>query len=248
MLEKDFEAVFISDLHLSPQEPLITKRFEFFIQWAAKHTKSVYILGDFFHAWAGDDDKESWSDSISQQLRWLAEQKVSIFYLHGNRDFLLGQDFANEARMTILKEPTLINLENTPVLLVHGDRYCTKDKSHQWFRRLTRNPWFTRFFLLFPLKFRKKLVATVRQHSQTNHSKTIEQMDIVPQPMLRQMDEYKVTILIHGHTHKPGLRKHWYNERQYNQYTLSDWDDSPQLLCYNKSYGLYFNHDVFGVI
>jgi UDP-2,3-diacylglucosamine hydrolase len=243
--EKRFEAVFISDLHLHPTEHQITNRFNDFINWAALNTKSVYILGDFFHAWAGDDELDSWSESIAERLKWLSEQDISIFYMHGNRDFLVGEDFAKAAGMTILPEPTLINLETNKILLVHGDRYCINDKSHQRFRRITRTSWFTRLFLQLPLKLRTKLVKKVRQHSQANNTKTAAQMDVVLEPMLAHMQEQAVTLLIHGHTHKPGLRNHVYNNNIYSQYVLSDWDDSPTLLCYYKTKGLEFNHDVF---
>lgn len=238
--EKRYEAVFISDLHLNPGEPSITARFNVFINWAALNTKSVYILGDFFHVWAGDDSFEPWSKAIAERLLWLSQQKVSIYFMHGNRDFLLGNVFANSAGMTILSEPAVIQLDNQNVLLMHGDRYCTNDKSHQRFRRLTRNPWFAKLFLHIPLKIRSRIVSTVRQRSQTNKSKTDTQMDIVLQPMIEHMDELNVNILIHGHIHKPGLRNHRYNDKSYSQYVLSDWDDSPKILCYYKTKGLEF--------
>ncbi|MBA2711817.1 MAG: UDP-2,3-diacylglucosamine diphosphatase [Tatlockia sp.] len=240
-----FEAVFISDLHLHPTEQEITSRFNAFIDWAALNTKAVYILGDFFHAWAGDDELDSWSELIANRLKWLSEQQVSLFYMHGNRDFLLGEDFAKLAGMTILPEPSLININDNSILLAHGDRYCTNDKSHQRFRKITRSTWFKPLFLNLPLKLRLKMVNKVRQHSQANSTKTADQMDIVAQPMLEQMQEKAVTILIHGHTHKPGLRNHVYNKKIHSQYVLSDWDDSPSLLCYSSAKGLEFNHDVF---
>ncbi|MBA2650665.1 MAG: UDP-2,3-diacylglucosamine diphosphatase [Tatlockia sp.] len=241
---KPCEAVFISDLHLHPNEQSISARFNVFIKWAALNTKTVYILGDFFHAWAGDDEKDTWSFGIAERLKWLSEQNVTIYFMHGNRDFLLGQDFADSAGMTILPEPSLVKLGNNSILLVHGDRYCTEDIAHQRFRRITRSPWFTRFFLNLPLKFRKKLVQKVRRHSQTNQSKPKSQMDVVLKPMLAHMKEHDVTILIHGHTHKPALSNHRYNNKVYSQYVLSDWDDSPRVLCYYESKGFFFDHEI----
>src|SRR5258708_4351574 len=96
------DAVFISDLHLNPEQPDILVRFKQLIQWAGKSTRNLYILGDFFHVWAGDDSLDAWSSDIAEQLSWLAQQGVSVFYIHGNRDFLLGQDFAKRACMQIL--------------------------------------------------------------------------------------------------------------------------------------------------
>ena len=239
---KPFEAVFISDLHLHPEEPMIMARFNHFIDWAAINTQSVYILGDFFHAWPGDDGGDSWSQTIAHRLRWLSEQKVSLYFMHGNRDFLLGPRFAQSAGMTILPDPTVIQLGSHQVLLVHGDRYCIHDKGHQWFRRITRNRWFPKLFLRIPFRVRNKMVASVRQRSQTNRSKTMAQMDVVLQPMIDHMREKKVTVLIHGHTHKVGLSNYVYNGSVYDRYVLSDWDESPKVLCYYKSNRFEFYH------
>lgn len=233
------DAVFISDLHLHPSEAQINERFNAFIDWAATNTRTVYILGDFFHAWPGDDGMDSWSEAIAQKLFGLTQHDIKIYYIHGNRDFLLGNQFAKLAGMQILKEPAILPLD-TDVMLVHGDRYCTLDRAHQWFRRLTRNSWFITVFLSVPLTWRNKIVNKVRQHSQTNKTKTSMQMDIVPESMLAHMEQQNVTILIRGHTHKPGLINYQYNGKKYSQYVLSDWDDSPQLLCYDKTNGFKF--------
>jgi len=235
------EAVFISDLHLHPDEDVITHRFNQFIKWAAENTKTVYILGDFFHVWAGDDTLTSWSRAIAQQLKWLASQGVTLYFMHGNRDFLLGNRFAQLASLTILSEPAIITLNDKPVLLMHGDRYCTKDTGHQWLRRLTRNPVFPRLFQLCPQKIRSKLVQRVRDHSQTNRSKPSYQLDIVPSSMLKHMQQLNVTTLIHGHIHKPGLTTYDLQGECYKQYVLSDWDDTPLLLCNDEINGLYFD-------
>ncbi|ASQ45956.1 UDP-2,3-diacylglucosamine diphosphatase [Legionella clemsonensis] len=233
------DAVFISDLHLHPNEAQINARFNAFIDWAAANTRVLYILGDFFHAWAGDDGLEPWSRAIAQRLYWLSQQKVKIYYLHGNRDFLVGTRFAKMAGMEILAEPAIISL-HTKVMLVHGDRYCTNDRTHQWFRRLTRNRWFIQLFLHLPLSLRQRLVNKVRQHSQNNKSKSISDMNVVETTMLNHMQTQNINILIHGHTHKPGLRNYEYNKNKYSQYVLSDWDNNPQLLCYNKTNGFNF--------
>jgi UDP-2,3-diacylglucosamine hydrolase len=235
------EAVFISDLHLSPHDLDITARFSRFVQWAAQHTQSVYILGDFFHVWPGDDALDEWSESIASQLSWLASQGVKLYIMHGNRDFLLGERFAALASVTLLNEPAVISLGNTPVLLVHGDRYCTKDKGHQWLRRITRNSIFVRLFLFLPYKFRCKLVNEVRKISQTNHNKSALSMEIVAPVMLSHMQQFNVLILVHGHIHKPGLTLHQHAGKDYQQYVLSDWDDNPLLMCYDNPNGFYFD-------
>ncbi len=234
------EAVFISDLHLHPQEKAILERFYRFIEWAASNTKVLYILGDFFHVWPGDDALDDWSLTIASRLSWLASQGVNIYFMHGNRDFLLGARFAKLASMTLLNEPTVIMLGNKKVLLMHGDRYCTKDKGHQWLRRLTRNAIFPALFLRLPYKFRVNLVNKVRQHSQTNRHKPAIYMDIVTSVMLEHMQQMQVQILVHGHIHKPGLTMHEHKGISYQQFVLSDWDDNPLLMCYDRPNGFYF--------
>lgn len=240
------EAVFISDLHLHPDMHDIQDRFNSFLEWAKRTPiKNIYILGDFFHAWAGDDSINDWSRHIAAQLHELSISGIKLFYMHGNRDFLLGKNFATLASWTILPEPTLIQLGTERVLLVHGDRYCTKDSAHQRFRRITRNPWFPRLFLRLPLSYRNKLVNKVRQMSLMNQNKTIEQMDVVVQVVTNHMHQLKVTNLIHGHTHKPGLSMYLIGNTKFNRYVLSDWDDNPSLLCYDNTIGLHFIHNSF---
>ncbi len=234
------DAAFISDLHLHPDEAAITERFNRFISWAATNTRAVYILGDFFHVWTGDDAIDEWSSSIVERLAWLVSQGVTVYFMPGNRDFLLGDRFAKRANVIKLTEPTMITLGNERVLLVHGDRYCTLDKGHQWLRRLTRNRIFPMIFLRLPLSIRAGLVNKVRASSQANRSKPASQMDVVIADMLNHMQQLDVTILVHGHTHKPGLTTHDYQGTSYRQYVLSDWDDNPLIMCYDNSMGLYF--------
>lgn len=231
------EAVFISDLHLSPSQPEISKRFQGFLTWAGDHVRAVYILGDFFHAWAGDDTLDEWSLSIAHDLAALVKKGVSIYFMSGNRDFLLGESFMRQSKMKPILEPEVIELGKSRIVLVHGDRYCTRDRMHQWFRRLTRNAWFSRLFLKIPKAWRLKLVARVREYSmQQMKQRSTQQMQVVPQRLLSHLKQQKAFVVIHGHTHQAGLTRY----EDYQQYVLSDWDDEPQLLCYDKSKGLYY--------
>ncbi|MDP3268953.1 MAG: UDP-2,3-diacylglucosamine diphosphatase [Legionella sp.] len=236
------DVVFISDLHLHPEDKEIQNRFNAFIEWAKVSTKEVYILGDFFHAWAGDDSLDQWSSEVAQQIRDLVDLGINVYYMHGNRDFLLGSGFANRAGWKILKEPKIIQLGSEPVLLVHGDGYCTNDISHQRFRRLTRNKLFITLFLALPLGYRQKLVNNVRSRSMNDKTKSTEEMNVVDSAVLKDMNRKKVTTLIHGHTHLPGLTKYTHKNQELRRYVLSDWDDTPQLLCYDNTKGLYFTH------
>jgi len=234
------DVVFISDLHLHPEEPAIQGRFNAFIDWARASVKQIYILGDFFNAWSGDDSINDWSRAIALQIRNLVDSGIAVFYMHGNRDFLLGIQFARLSGWIILPEPCLIQLGELSVLLVHGDRYCTLDTSHQRFRRLTRNKLFSLLFLRLPLALREKMVNKVRTLSQSNQTKTMAQMDIVPGAVINHLSSYSVEMLIHGHTHKPGLTLHNSKGAKLKRFVLSDWDDTPQLLCYDSTKGLYF--------
>lgn len=234
------EAVFISDLHLHPQLPEIQARFDAFIQWASQSVQRVYILGDFFHAWAGDDAIDEWSLGIAKQLQALKSQGIKVYYMHGNRDFLLGSAFAKAVGWEMLTEPTLIQLGPERILLAHGDRYCTKDRSHQRFRKLTRNKLFPALFLMLPLDWRKRLVDEVRSQSAKNQTKTRQDMDVVPESFLSEMQAQQTRVLIHGHTHRYGQTTYNVGGEEKRRYVLSDWDDIPELLCYDNTRGLYF--------
>ena len=234
------DAVFISDLHLHPDDSLIQARFDRFVDWAKLSVKQIYILGDFFHLWVGDDAMNEWSRGIANQLYSLTTQGISISYLHGNRDFLLGPCFAQHAGWTVISEPTIIQLGDKSILLAHGDRYCTQDIVHQRFRRLTRNRLFSTLFLSLPLKYRQQWVNRIRLKSMSDTSKSAEQMDVVAKSVIEHMLKYNVKTLIHGHTHKPGLIHYNDSAGDLNRYILSDWDDNPQILCYDHSKGLYF--------
>ncbi|KTC79477.1 UDP-2,3-diacylglucosamine diphosphatase [Legionella cherrii] len=236
------EVAFISDLHLHPEDQDIQARFNHFLEWAKISVKNVYILGDFFHAWAGDDTLDEWSRNIANQLFSLKKQGINLFYMHGNRDFLLGKTFAKLAGWTILAEPTVIQLGQEKILLVHGDRYCTKDLAHQRFRLITRNRIFSVLFLSLPIKYRQRLVKQIRDRSQMNQNKSVEEMDVVADEVIKHMSHYQVTQLIHGHTHKPGITLYQNNSQELRRYVLSDWDDKPQVLCYDHTKGLYFAH------
>lgn len=233
------ETVFISDLHLHPEEPAIKERFDAFIEWAKKSVATVYILGDFFHAWIGDDGMDEWSRAIAAQIYSLKNQGIKVYYLHGNRDFLLGKEFAKLSGWELLHEPAFVTLGSESVLLMHGDSYCTKDQDHQRFRKLTRNKLFPLLFLRLPLSFRQQLVDKVRKQSMAS-AKSMEAMDVVQETVVQHMQQLKKTVLIHGHTHKCAIIKYQQNGQELTRYVLSDWDNTPQILCYDSTRGLFF--------
>jgi len=229
-------AVFISDLHLHPEDPAIYARWENFLRWAPEHTQVIYILGDFFHVWAGDDAMTPWNHAIAKQLADLVAGGIVIYWMAGNRDFLLGKQFCALAKITQIPDPYVLNLDQESILLTHGDAYCTKDKGHQWLRRLTRNRGFINAFLHLPLVWRQRLVQKVRTYSAQNRQKPRASLAIVAEVMLRQMAKYHTKIVIHGHIHQPGRITHG----ECLQYVLSDWDDTPLILCYDYTKGFVF--------
>lgn len=234
--------VFISDLHLNPEEPEITNRFHAFVDWAKTHVNTLYILGDFFHAWAGDDAMDDWSQGIAARIRDLVDHQIPVYFMHGNRDFLLGKRFAKAAGWTVLPDPYVLKLDSESILLTHGDALCTADLKHQRFRKLTRNPIFTFSFQLLPLSWRQRLVNQVRYKSQMDKSKTLEQMDVVDDAVIALLERYSINQMIHGHTHKPGLSViKTTHSANMSRYVLSDWDDEPLFLCYNQSNRIYYN-------
>jgi UDP-2,3-diacylglucosamine hydrolase len=233
------DAVFISDLHLHPQRPELTSLFEKWVDWALKNTRAVYILGDFFHAWAGDDTLDAWSLSIAHLLARFRAYHIPVYFMVGNRDFLLGARFAEVAKIQMIKEPTVIRFEHERVLLVHGDRYCTLDKMHQWFRRLTRNSVFRIFFLLLPRMFREKIVGQVRQKSRYRVRSKAE-METVPQAVVKEAIRYDVDFVVHGHTHVPMRIPHVCQGKHFEQIVLSDWEENVLVLCYNKAKAFYY--------
>jgi UDP-2,3-diacylglucosamine hydrolase len=231
-----YSAVFISDLHLHPEDKAITARWEKFLHWAPLNTQAIYILGDFLHVWAGDDAMTPWSHGIAKQLAELANHGIVIYWMPGNRDFLLGKKFCALAKITRIPDPYVLSLGQESILLTHGDSYCTKDKGHQWLRRLTRNRVFITAFLHLPLVWRRRLVQKVRTYSSQNRQKPRASLTIVAEVMLRQMAKQHTQIVIHGHIHQPGCIAHG----EYLQYVLSDWDDIPAILCYDYTKGFFF--------
>jgi len=238
MIKKDVQinedAMFISDLHLHPKQPEITKKFLDFCDWAKGKTKILYILGDFLHAWAGDDAIDSWSEKITNALAELSCSGIEVYFIPGNRDFLIGKKFLQQANVKRLPEQYVINLGDKKVLLVHGDCYCTNDKAHQRLRLFTRNWLFKLVFLQMPYKFRAKIVNKVRQYS-ANNNKLSKNMLTVPNAILKSLRKARLDTVIHGHTHKPGLTTHTYNQDKFFQYVLSDWDENPLIMCYNNT-------------
>lgn len=215
-------ALFISDLHLQESHPRTAEAFFRFLEEHGRHTRQLYLLGDIFEYWAGDDDLDTpFHARIITALRSLANSGVALFWMAGNRDFLVGQGFADAAGLTLLAEPHVIDVNGRRIALVHGDAECTLDTKYMAFRAMVRQPAWQAQFLAMPLAQRKAIIAGMREGSREAHTtKSYDIMDVTPEAIEALFDATGAQVLIHGHTHRPALHRH--GERL--RYVLPDWE------------------------
>ena len=217
--------LFISDLHLQNQHPEVTHGFYRFLQERASTADRLYILGDFFDYWIGDDD-ESLGEEVAIQLRTLSDTGVDIAIMHGNRDFLLGEDFARRAGVRLIEDPSVIDLYGRKTLLLHGDSLCTGDVTYMAMREQFRNPEWQAQILAQPLPVRRALAEQLRQKSKTMNSvKADDIMDVTPAAVEALMAEHHVDLMIHGHTHRPQVHNLQVNGKPAQRMVLGDWHD-----------------------
>jgi len=223
--------LFISDLHLDESRPEIVDLFERFLQTEARGAEALYILGDLFESWIGDDDDSPMADRVARALRALSDSGVPIYFMRGNRDFVLGKDFARKAGMTILDDPTVIDLDGKPVLLMHGDTLCTDDVAYQKFRRIMHNRWFQRVALALPLSMRRRIAGRLRGQSQKHIARKTEAiMDVNQSAVEAAMRAHGVRLMIHGHTHRPATHRFDVDGQTAERVVLGDWYDQSQIL------------------
>lgn len=224
--------LFISDLHLDPQRPQILALFIRFLDTLdPARTEALYILGDLFETWIGDDEDAPAFQSISEQLRAVSERGIAVNLMHGNRDFLLGSAFAERSGVHLIEDPARIELYGTPVLLMHGDTLCTDDHEYQAFRRRVRDRDWQRQFLALPLAERRRLAAGLRETSREQTAgKHPGIMDVNAQAVAQAMLEAGVQTLIHGHTHRPGIHEFTLNGHPARRIVLGDWYDQGSML------------------
>ena len=220
-------ALFISDLHLQPSHPRTCAALFEFLHTQAMATQQLYLLGDLFEYWAGDDDLDSpFHQTIVSALRAVADAGVAVFWIAGNRDFLVGQAFADACALTLLAEPHVVTIGGNRIALVHGDAQCTGDTRYMEFRQQVRDPAWQAQFLAMPLAQRKAIIAGLREGSREAHTtKSVEIMDVTPAAVAVLHDQTDAAIIIHGHTHRPDLHVDGARRR----YVLPDWelDEAP---------------------
>lgn len=213
--------LFISDLHLSSDHPDITAAFRRFVADHAPHAEAVYILGDLFEYWAGDDDLD---DAFHAEMVAALRRIPRLFVMRGNRDVLLGEKFAEATGATLLDDPTLIDLYGTPTLLSHGDALCTDDCAYQQFRAHVRSAAFQQPFLAQPLAERKAYIAQLRARSQQeNQQKSSAIMDVNDSAVAELLRQHGYPRLIHGHTHRPNRHFHTVDGHVCERWVLADW-------------------------
>lgn len=221
----------ISDLHLQEERPDITRAFLGLLAGRARTAESLYILGDFFEAWIGDDAMSPFQRSICQALRTLSDSGTKVFLMHGNRDFMIGKAFCKAAGCTLLKDPSVVDFNGEPVLLMHGDSLCTRDEAYMRMRRYLRNPLTLWVLRHLPLSTRHTLARKLRSESRAQtRMKANDIVDVTPGEVLRVMAESGVKTLIHGHTHRPAVHTVQLDGATAQRIVLGDWDREGWLL------------------
>jgi len=215
---------FIADLHLAQNRPDITACFLRFLKHDAIQAQSLYILGDLFEAWIGDDDDSPYLATIAKALTTLSSFGTNIYYIHGNRDFLLGEKYAKKSAMTLLPEVDLIDLYGQKAVIMHGDTLCTRDIAYQKFRLKSRSWWWQTLIKSLPLFVRKKIAADYRKKSTAaTATKSQDIMDVTPDEVVNCLEAYQSQLLIHGHTHRPAIHNLIANNKKAKRIVLGDW-------------------------
>jgi UDP-2,3-diacylglucosamine hydrolase len=218
-------SLFISDLHLTEERPEANERFIGFLEEKARDADALYILGDFFEYWIGDDDMaEPFNGVVVGLLRNLTQKGTPVRLMHGNRDFLIGERFCAATGAQLLQDPTVAELEGVKTLLMHGDTLCTDDLDYQAWRRTARNPAFQADFLSKSLPERRRLIVQMRERSkEVVQGKPAEIMDVNDEAVREVLRSHDVRRLIHGHTHRPGRHAIEVDGRRCERWVLPDW-------------------------
>jgi UDP-2,3-diacylglucosamine hydrolase len=218
-------ALLISDLHLSEERPAANERFFSFLEKEARGAGALYILGDFFEYWIGDDDlAHPFNAVIAGALREVTRNGVALYFMHGNRDFLAARGFCAATGARLLEDPTVVDLEGEKTLLMHGDTLCTDDHDYQAWRRTARSAEFQRGFLAKSIAERRDAVLGMREKSrQVVEAKPAEIMDVNQDAVREAMQRHGVRRLIHGHTHRPGRHRVELDGEAGERWVLPDW-------------------------
>jgi|SRR5579885_803881 UDP-2,3-diacylglucosamine hydrolase len=230
------KTIFISDLHLEETRPDITRIFLHLLKNCDASVDALYILGDLFEAWVGDDNDTPLHREVISALKAVTRNGIPVYFIHGNRDFLIGRRFLNESGCILLPDEAEINLYNTPVLVMHGDTLCTRDQAYMKARRKTRNPVLQALFLLLPLSIRRNIADKMRAKSQEYTSSAPKEiMDVTQEEVRNVMLKHKAAFLIHGHTHRPGIHDFLLGHIPATRIVLGAWHEKGNMLIWNES-------------
>jgi UDP-2,3-diacylglucosamine hydrolase len=227
--------LFISDLHLEADRPDIADQFLRFLETEALNAEALYILGDLFESWVGDDDPNEHYQWIKQGLKKLSRKEVSIYFMHGNRDFMIGTDFADEAGVQILADPFVAEFYGQKVMLSHGDAYCTGDVGYQAVRTMTRNPQWQAMMLSKSLQERLAFAEQARDASIV-HGGTIntEISDVNHTAITNALRDSGVSIMLHGHTHRPAVHELLVDDQPATRIVLGDWHEHGSVVRWDE--------------
>ncbi|BCB28026.1 UDP-2,3-diacylglucosamine hydrolase [Sulfurimicrobium lacus] len=227
-------SLFISDLHLSADRPEVLSAFSEFLATTAVHADALYILGDLFEYWAGDDDLDApFNRQVVAALAALNAGGTALYLMHGNRDFLMGEALATACGAHFLHDPELRDIHGTATLLMHGDKLCTDDTAYLAFREQVRDAQWQQAFLAQPLALRKAQIEQLREQSrQAQREKAAEIMDVNAESVINLLGKYGYPRLIHGHTHRPALHLQEIDGRRCERWVLPDWyEQGGYLRC-----------------
>ena len=228
--------LFISDLHLSGERENITELFINFLDQRASKADALYILGDLYEVWPGDDMIQPDYLSSITKMKQLADNGLPLFIMQGNRDFLMAEKFSEVSGATLIEDPTIIDLYGIPTLLMHGDTLCTDDVDYQKFREMVRNPNWKKEFFSLPNEERLAMTTKYRKASKEETSKkSMNIMDVNQQAVETTMQEHNITQLIHGHTHRPAIHEFSVDNKKMKRIVLGDWFEQGSVLVCNKS-------------
>ena len=227
--------LFISDLHLEAKRPEIGEQFLAFLAGPARDADALYILGDLFEAWLGDDDPNPYYARMKSAIRELADRGVPVFFMHGNRDFMIGDAFAAETGVTLLGDPYAVELHGTKVLLSHGDALCTDDVEYQQVRAMTRNPEWQAMMMAKTIEERIAFALQAREQSMARHGTMDEEIaDVNRDAVVQTIRNHGVDILLHGHTHRPAVHPLEVDGRPAQRIVLGDWYDQGSMVEWDE--------------
>jgi len=231
---------FISDLHISAERPSSIRLFCDFMETSGVLLESIYILGDLFDYWIGDDASSALGfDRVEQALKTTTDSGTAVYFIAGNRDFLVGEDFAARTGITLLPDMTLLEIEGQRLMIAHGDRFCTDDSSYQAARQQFMDPGWQQAFLNKPIEQRKAIALDLRAQSEASKQLKSEQlMDVNADEIQKTIEQNDLDILIHGHTHRPYVHQLEQNGKPCRRYVLGEWKDDRSVIYGNQ--GKYY--------